>query len=123
MSKLGFNGILADEMGLGKTIQAIAFFGYLSQYEGVNGPFLVVCPNTVVSNWKKELKKWLPDLKVVKLIARKEHRFDIIDQYIKTRNFDVIVTSYEGINICLKDLKRIQWKYLIVDEAHRLKND
>lgn len=84
---------------------------------------MVVCPNTVVSNWKKELKKWLPDLRVVKLIARKEHRFEIIDRYIKTLNFDVIVTSYEGINICLKDLKRVQWKYLIVDEAHRIKND
>lgn len=82
-----------------------------------------MCPNSVVSNWKRELKKWLPDLKVVKLIARKEYREDIIDTYISTGNFDVIVTSYEGINICLKDLKKISWKYIVVDEAHRIKND
>lgn len=37
--------------------------------------------------------------------------------------FDVVVTSYEGINICLKDLKKISWKYIVVDEAHRIKND
>lgn len=55
MYKIGFNGILADEMGLGKTIQAIAFFAYLLEYENIRGPFLIVCPNTVVSNWKKEL--------------------------------------------------------------------
>ena len=55
MYKIGFNGILADEMGLGKTIQAIAFFAYLFQYENIRGPFLIVCPNSVVSNWKKEL--------------------------------------------------------------------
>lgn len=62
-------------------------------------------------------------MKVVKLIARKEFRYDIIEEYIKPLNFDVIITSYEGINICLKDLKKIHWKYLIVDEAHRIKNE
>lgn len=60
---------------------------------------------------------------MVKLIARKEHRYDIIEEFVRPRNFDVLVTSYEGINICLKELKRIKWKYLIVDEAHRIKNE
>lgn len=76
----------------------------------------------MVGNWKRELNKWLPVLRVVKLIARKEYRYDIINNFIKKKEFDVIVTSYEGVNICLKDLKKIQWKYLIVDEAHRIKN-
>lgn len=57
------------------------------------------------------------------MIARKEYRTDIIRDYIQKNNFDIIVTSYEGINICLKDLKKIYWKYIIVDEAHRIKND
>lgn len=42
---------------------------------------------------------------------------------MEKNDFDVIVTSYEGINICLKNLKKIYWKYIIVDEAHRIKND
>ena len=121
--EIGFNGILADEMGLGKTIQAIAFIAYLFQYKNVRRPYLIVCPNSVVSNWKKEFNKWFPELKVIKLIARREYRFDIIDKYITPGNFDVIITSYEGVNICKKELKMIQWKYIIVDEAHRLKND
>ena len=49
--EIGFNGILADEMGLGKTIQTIAFFAYLMEYKNIRGPYLVVCPNSVVCNW------------------------------------------------------------------------
>lgn len=60
MYKLKFNGILADEMGLGKTIQAIAFIAFLSQFEKINGKHLIVCPKSVILNWKEELNKWLP---------------------------------------------------------------
>lgn len=122
LNQLGVNGILADEMGLGKTIQTIALIGYLYQFKNLRGPHLIVCPNSVVSNWAREFKKWLPQIKVIKLIARKEYRYDIINDYIKPRKFDVIVTSYEGINICGKALKNIYWQYIIVDEAHRIKN-
>ena len=47
-----------------------------------------------------------------------EERFDIINEYIKTKEFDIIVTSFEGVNICKKDLRKINWVYIIVDEAH-----
>lgn len=66
----GINGILADEMGLGKTIQSIAMVGHLVQ-RGVKGPFLVIAPKSTLGNWMKELAKWLPSLKVVKLVAIK----------------------------------------------------
>lgn len=62
-------------------------------------------------------------MKAIKLIARKEDRDFIINQYIKKKDFNIIITSYEGINICLKELKKINWNYIIVDEAHRMKND
>lgn len=58
--ELGVNGILADEMGLGKTIQAIAFLAYLLENKKIAGPHLIVCPNSVIGNWAKEFKKWLP---------------------------------------------------------------
>jgi SWI/SNF-related matrix-associated actin-dependent regulator of chromatin subfamily A member 5 len=71
---MGFNCILCDEMGLGKTIQAIALIAFISEYMKIKGPFLIVCPNSVVFNWLKEFKKWLPSLKAEILIARKEQR-------------------------------------------------
>ena len=121
--EIGINGILADEMGLGKTIQTIAFLAYLLQFKDIRGPHLVVCPNSVLGNWKKEFNKWLPALNVIKLIPRQEVRYEILEKYIKPGNFDVCLTSYEGVSICKKELKNINWKYIIVDEAHRLKND
>lgn len=121
--ELGVNGILADEMGLGKTIQAIAFLGYLAEAKGIKGHHLVVCPNSVIGNWMKEFKKWLPMIKVVKLIARKEFRLEAFEKYIKTKNFDICLTSFEGVNVCKSALKKINWQYIIVDEAHRLKNE
>lgn len=47
----------------------------------------------------------------------------ILNQYIKRGDFDIVITSYEGINLCKKELKKINWNYIIVDEAHRMKND
>lgn len=121
--ELGVNGILADEMGLGKTIQAIAFLGYLAEAKGIKGHHLVVCPNSVIGNWMKEFKKWLPMFRVVKLIARKEFRAEIFEKYLKTKNFDICLTSFEGANVCKSALKKIHWQYIVVDEAHRLKNE
>ena len=52
------------------------------------------------------------------MVATKDQRFEIINDFIKRKDFDIIITSYEGINICKKDLKKIDWVYIIVDEAH-----
>lgn len=71
------NGILADEMGLGKTIQSIAMIGFLIQ-QNIQGPFLVIAPKSTLGNWIKEFNKWLPNIKIVKLIALKEQRESII---------------------------------------------
>lgn len=120
--ELGINGILADEMGLGKTIQTIAFLAYLNEYKNIKGYHLIVCPNSVMGNWMKEFKKWLPNVRVVKLVPRKETRDETLAE-VNKRNFDVCLTSYEGISICRKELSKVHWKYIIVDEAHRLKND
>lgn len=118
MYQTGFNCILCDEMGLGKTIQAISFLAFLKDYKNISGPFLIVCPNSVVSNWLKELQKWFPSLKSEILIARKEEREETIRNVIQTQNFDILITSYEGVNICLKELKKINFQTLIIDEAH-----
>lgn len=118
----GLNGILADEMGLGKTIQSIAFMAYLKQYKKKNGYFIVVVPKSTMPNWSRELKLWCPTLNVVVLNPVKEEREEALKK-ISKHKFDVVVTSYEGVNICISKLKKIKWEAIIIDEAHRIKNE
>jgi SWI/SNF-related matrix-associated actin-dependent regulator of chromatin subfamily A member 5 len=118
----GLNGILADEMGLGKTIQSIAFMSYLKQYKKKSGYFLVAVPKSTMPNWCKELKTWCPTLNVVVLNPVKEEREEALKKILKHK-FEVVVTSYEGINICISKLRKIKWECLIIDEAHRIKNE
>ncbi|KAF6072606.1 SNF2 N-terminal domain family protein [Candida albicans] len=116
----GLNGILADEMGLGKTLQCISFLSHLIE-NGINGPFLVVVPVSTLSNWYNEIRKFAPKIKVTKYIGTKQERNDI-DLLQQQETTNIILTSYE---ISIRDfnkLVKINWKYLIVDEGHRLKN-
>ncbi|KAK5700805.1 putative ATPase [Elasticomyces elasticus] len=120
----GLNGILADEMGLGKTIQTISFIAFLRE-KGINGPFLIAAPLSTTSNWVAEFTKWTPDIPVVLYHGSKQEREEI--RRTKLRNpggtdFPVICTSYE---ICMNDRKFLQhfgWKFIIIDEGHRIKN-
>eukprot|EP01080_Neovahlkampfia_damariscottae_P010557 gene10557-3076_t len=121
------NVILADEMGLGKTLQSISLLSYLVNVENILGPFLVVVPLSTISGWMKEIKKWAPDLYVIPYIGDTKSRNVIreYDFYTKDNNFkfNIILTTYELI---LKDcsfLSQIKYSFLVVDEAHRLKND
>ncbi|KAF9108910.1 hypothetical protein BGX27_008183 [Mortierella sp. AM989] len=121
--KNGINGILADEMGLGKTLQTISFLGYLKHIEGVAGPHLVIVPKSTLHNWKSEFSKWLPDANVFLLHANKEERAEMIQTRLLTQKFDVCLTSYD---ICLLEkthLKKFAWQYIVIDEAHRIKNE
>ncbi|KAG9096339.1 hypothetical protein FRC06_008763 [Ceratobasidium sp. 370] len=118
----GLNGILADEMGLGKTLQTISFLGYLKHYKGIKGPHLVVVPKSTLQNWAREFGNWVPDFKVVLLQGTKEERAEIISSRILPQDFEVLITSYE---ICLREknsLKKFSFEYIVIDEAHRIKN-
>ncbi|KAK5175662.1 putative ATPase [Saxophila tyrrhenica] len=120
----GLNGILADEMGLGKTIQTIAFIAFLRE-KGVNGPFLIAAPLSTTSNWVAEFKKWTPDIPVVLYHGSKQEREEIRRKQLRnpgSEKFPVICTSYE---ICMNDRKFLShygWKFIIIDEGHRIKN-
>jgi len=125
----GINGILADEMGLGKTFQTIALLAYLRESRGVHGPHLIVVPKSVVGNWIREFKKFCPNMKALKMLGTKDERKRFVSEDLPVdpttgkHKFDALVTSYEGI---LKEkgvLGKIKWKYLIIDEAHRIKNE
>ncbi|GAA6020666.1 hypothetical protein JCM10207_007817 [Rhodosporidiobolus poonsookiae] len=118
----GINGILADEMGLGKTLQTISFLGYLKFIRGIAGPHLIVVPKSTLDNWAREVDRWVPGFRVVVLKGTKEERADVIQQTILPEEFDICLASYE---ICLREkaaLKKLSWQYIVIDEAHRIKN-
>ena len=68
-------------------------------------------------------RKWLPSARVVKLVATKDKRDEIMQKYLQPGKFDICLTSYEGVNLCKSHLKKFQWKYIVIDEAHKIKNE
>ena len=115
------NGILADEMGLGKTIQTIALIVHLTESKKNPGPSLIIVPLSTLSNWSAEFQRWAPDVNVLQYKGlphvRKMHA-----QVIRTGRFNVLLTTYEYIMRDRSVLSKVSWKYLIVDEGHRMKN-
>ncbi|CAM9739922.1 unnamed protein product [Bubo scandiacus] len=110
----GTDTILADEMGLGKTVQTIVFLYSLYKEGHSKGPYLVSAPLSTIINWEREFEMWAPDFYVVTYTGDKESR---------SIKFHVLLTSYELITIDQAVLGSIEWACLVVDEAHRLKNN
>uniref|UniRef100_A0A8C3AF60 Chromodomain helicase DNA binding protein 3 n=1 Tax=Cyclopterus lumpus TaxID=8103 RepID=A0A8C3AF60_CYCLU len=138
----GTDTILADEMGLGKTIQTIVFLYSLFKEGHTKGPFLVSAPLSTIINWEREFEMWAPDFYVVTYTGDKDSRAIIREnefsfdetavkggkKAFKLRRdapikFHVLLTSYELVTIDQTALKSIDWACLVVDEAHRLKNN
>ncbi|XP_019509459.1 PREDICTED: probable global transcription activator SNF2L1 [Hipposideros armiger] len=119
----GVNGILADEMGLGKTLQTIALLGYLKHYRNIPGPHMVLVPKSTLHNWMNEFKRWVPSLRVICFIGDKDARAAFIRDEMMPGEWDVCVTSYEMIIKEKSVFKKFHWRYLVIDEAHRIKNE
>ncbi|XP_039720869.1 SWI/SNF-related matrix-associated actin-dependent regulator of chromatin subfamily A member 1 isoform X6 [Pteropus medius] len=119
----GVNGILADEMGLGKTLQTIALLGYLKHYRNIPGPHMVLVPKSTLHNWMNEFKRWVPSLRVICFVGDKDARAAFIRDEMMPGEWDVCVTSYEMIIKEKSVFKKFHWRYLVIDEAHRIKNE
>ncbi|XP_058279855.1 chromodomain-helicase-DNA-binding protein 1-like isoform X6 [Hirundo rustica] len=124
----GNSCILADEMGLGKTIQTISFLNYLFHEHQLYGPFLLVVPLSTLTSWQREIQTWAPQMNAVVYLGDITSRNMIrthewIHPQTKRLKFNILLTTYE---ILLKDksfLGGLNWVFIGVDEAHRLKND
>lgn len=113
------NGILADEMGLGKTLMSLSLLSYLKE-TGYTGPHLIIVPKSTSSNWVREVGRWTPTLSVMKFHGNQQEREE---QKKRLGQCDITVTTYEMVIREKSALKKVRWKYLYIDEAHRIKNE
>ncbi|CAI7567823.1 unnamed protein product [Penicillium glandicola] len=122
------NAILADDMGLGKTIQVLTLFSALIEKLDCF-PFLVVVPNATVANWRREIKSWSPDVRVVtyygSALAREMTKDHEMFHEDGTLCCHVVIASYESMSDdgTKRVLSNVNWAGLVVDEGQRLKND
>ncbi|XP_022082169.1 chromodomain-helicase-DNA-binding protein 8-like [Acanthaster planci] len=127
----GQNCILADEMGLGKTIQALAFIREVQKF-GIQGPFLIIAPLSTIANWQREFETWT-DINAVVYhgSAQSRHMIAEYEMYFKDSKgrripniykFQVFITTYEIVLADCQELSEIEWRVVVIDEAHRLKN-
>ncbi|WP_404814426.1 SNF2 helicase associated domain-containing protein [Clostridium algoriphilum] len=119
LSSCGFGGILADEMGLGKTLEAIAFIQSEVEENDKKQPSIVVCPTSVVYNWKDEIEKFAPSLNCMVISGSKSQRNE---QKQNIYDSDVVITTYALIRRDLEDYENIEFRYCFLDEAQFIKN-
>ena len=113
LAKNGFGGILADEMGLGKTLQALAFLRTLAG----QGPSLVVCPSSLIFNWRAEAAKWTPELRVLTLDGSCRS-----EDFHKIEKSDLVITSYPLLRRDVDAYRGQDFSAAILDEAQHIKN-
>lgn len=116
------NGILADEMGLGKTIQTISLLGHLACDLGVWGPHLIIVPTSVILNWEMEFKRFLPGMKVLTYYGNQKERKEKRRGWNTENAWQVCITSYQIVLADQHIFRRKNWVYMILDEAHNIKN-
>lgn len=124
LRKLGLGACLADDMGLGKTIQAIALMLHVREIATARGeavtPALLVCPTSVVTNWRREVERFAPGLRPVIHHGNARAQGDEFDEVVRTH--DLIITSYGTARRDIELLMRHPWSDLILDEAQNIKN-
>ncbi len=115
-----FGGILADDMGLGKTLQIIAIILEYKKEHG-NKPILVVCPSSLVLNWKNEIKRFAPKIQAQVISGIASEREYLINSIPEN---DVVITSYDLLKRDIDIYKNMnyEFRYIIADEAQYIKN-
>lgn len=119
LARVKLGGILADDMGLGKTLQTLAWLAWLKeQHPKKPKPALVICPASVLHNWRRESEKFTPGLKVL-VLESGPARHNLRKQI---PHYDLIVTNYALLRRDLEALKKFSFRAVILDEAQFIKN-
>lgn len=109
-------------MGLGKTVQTISLLAFLASNRGCWGPHLIVAPSSCIINWEYEIKRFCPGFKVLSYFGSAKQRKILRSGWSKLNAFHICITSYQLIVQDSNVFRRKKWYYLILDEAHNIKN-
>ena len=114
----GLNGILADEMGLGKTLQTLTWLSLPRvDMKAQKKPALIVCPTSLVENWKREAEQFVPHLKCLVISGS-----DRAELFSKIQEYDMVVTSYALLRRDMEQYEAFQFSVAVLDEAQHIKN-
>lgn len=127
LQRYTLNGILADDMGLGKTLQTLTVIERARELGQSQLPALIICPASVMLNWRSEIQKFLQRSDVVIYHGSSRYGFlprirEAASPRNRSRQSFYVITSYDTARIDCDDLNRIPWLYVIVDEGHNIKN-
>lgn len=120
LSIYSLGGILADDMGLGKTLQIISLLLSEKNMNDIDKkPSIVVCPTSLVYNWKSEIEKFSPNITTLIISGVATQREELISSI---NNYELVFTSYDLLKRDIELYETIEFKYCILDEAQYIKN-
>ena len=117
LDKNQLGGCLADDMGLGKTLQAITFLQYLKLKDKKCLPSLIIAPTSLIFNWKNEIAKFCPTLKMLSFVGA--NRIENKDDFAK---YDLVISTYGSLLNDVEFMKDFKFNYIILDESQAIKN-
>ena len=111
----GYGALLADEMGLGKTVQLLALIA--SRFGEGDDPALVLCPASLVANWERETRRFIPGMRVGRVTGSGRRELDKL-----LGENDLVILSYAVARLNVDKLRRRRFSFLVLDEAQHIKN-
>ena len=115
LSEINAGAYLADDMGLGKTIQTITFIAHQLEINPQD-KFLIVCPSSLIYNWKNELEKFLPKASVYTYYGSNRNYSEL-----EKENKSIVITAYSTVRVDVELFKNTLWNTIVLDESHNIK--
>jgi superfamily II DNA or RNA helicase len=117
LARNDFGGVLADDMGLGKTVELLAHVAIEKAARRLKNPVLIVSPTSVSPNWRSEIARFVPHLRVLALTGA-----DRFERFSEIPNNDVVLTTYALLQRDIEMLSAQEWQMAVLDEAQAIKN-